>query len=478
MTSARAVVIMINCAVMTGCTSMRPGIGFESVQTQVADRTGMRVHWTSGTGPDVEVQLAVEDLLDEELSVDAAVQIALLNNRELQAVYEELNLAQADLVQAGLLRNPIFDAEVRFGEGGSGTGLEFGVAQDFMSILYIPLRKRQAEAAFQSAILRVTGAILDLAAEVRAAFIDLQAAGQNLEMRQTVVEATGVSYEIAKRLRAAGNITELEVAQERALHEQARIELAAAEVDVFMNREALQERMGLWGQQTSWRIPARMPDLPAQEMEGDEIERRAVERSLDLAITRQEIEVAGRALGLARPLGFLDDVAAGAAAEREVEGGWSVGPALSIPIPLFDQGQGTIGAAQARLRQAIERHTAQAIRLRSRARVAQAAVSATRDRVDYFLQVMLPLQQKIVEETQLQYNAMQVSPLQLVDARRTQVETGARFIESLRAYWQARATLEHVLSGRMPAAGSSGSSLGLSSLSRDSDAGWSDGGHR
>jgi len=188
--------------------------------------------------------------------------------------------------------------------------------------------------------------------------------------------------------------------------------------------------------------------------------------------------VAGRALGLARPLGFLDDVAAGAAAEREVEGGWSVGPALSIPIPLFDQGQGTIGAAQARLRQAIERHTAQAIRLRSRARVAQAAVSATRDRVDYFLQVMLPLQQKIVEETQLQYNAMQVSPLQLVDARRTQVETGARFIESLRAYWQARATLEHVLSGRMPAAGSSGSSLGLSSLSRDSDAGWSDGGHR
>ena len=58
--------------------------------------------------------------------------------------------------------------------------------------------------------------------------------------------------------------------------------------------------MGLWGQQTAWRIDRRLPDLPAQPTPFAELERRALQQSLDLASARQRIIVAGEQLGTTR----------------------------------------------------------------------------------------------------------------------------------------------------------------------------------
>src|SRR5690606_37239486 len=116
---------------------------------------------------------AVRELLQGELDADAAVQVALLNNPELQATYEELGVAQAELVQAGLLANPIFEAEVKFHDGTAA--FEGGAIADFLHIFQVPLRRRIAEDALEAAKLRVTGAVVDLAGEVREAFYTQQA---------------------------------------------------------------------------------------------------------------------------------------------------------------------------------------------------------------------------------------------------------------------------------------------------------------
>jgi cobalt-zinc-cadmium efflux system outer membrane protein len=88
--------------------------------------------------------------------------------------------------------------------------------------------------------------------------------------------------------------------------------------------------------------------------------------------------------------------------------------------------------------------------VRSSVRAAYAATLAARDRAVYYERVMLPLRQKIVDETLLQYNAMQVGAFQLLQAKRDQIEAGAEFIASLRDYWLARARLDLILSGRIP----------------------------
>ena len=108
--------------------------------------------------------------MNEKLSADQAAQIALLNNREIQSVYAELGVAQADLVQAGLLKNPLFDAAVIFPVSGGRPDLELTAVMSFLDIFYLPLRKRVATSRFEEVKSRVTAAVLVFAGQVKAAF--------------------------------------------------------------------------------------------------------------------------------------------------------------------------------------------------------------------------------------------------------------------------------------------------------------------
>lgn len=436
---------------VVGCANVPRDAGFADVRDRVIDRVKMDVQWNQGSDADAAVAKRVHAMLQTELSAEQAVQIALLNNRRLQATYEDLMVAQADLVLAGLLRNPVFDAEIRFPASGSGgTGLEMALVQDFIDIFYIPLRKRMAGAEFDAAKSRVTGAVLDLAGEVRLAFYDVQSAQQMLEMRRQIVTATEASYDIARRLREAGNIRELNVATERVLYEESRLQVRAAEAAVVQSRERLNRLMGLWGEQTTWTAAARLPDLPADDATIADVEKRAVEKSLDLELARAHFVSAGASLDAAAPMGLLPEAEIGVSAEREPDGEWAVGPAFSLPIPLFDQGQPAVAAANAKLRRARQQLHATAVEVRSHARAARDAVVAAREQADYYRKVVLPLRQKVVDETQLQYNAMQVSPLQLLQARQQQIDAGTTYIRLLRSYWRARASLDLILSGRLP----------------------------
>ncbi|MDQ6622397.1 MAG: hypothetical protein M3Y86_02780, partial [Verrucomicrobiota bacterium] len=85
----------------------------QNVQSSVRERIGQRVEWRKDAAADAEISQAVRALLRGTLTAERAVQIALLNNRELQATFEELGIANADLTEAGLLKNPVFDASAR-----------------------------------------------------------------------------------------------------------------------------------------------------------------------------------------------------------------------------------------------------------------------------------------------------------------------------------------------------------------------------
>jgi len=442
-------------AVLAGCATVPNDAGFGDVLRDVAARTGQHVEWDCGTGPDVAVSQRVRSMLKGGIGADEAVQVALLNNRNLQATYESLGVAQAQLVQAGLLRNPVFDADVKFLEGGGGTIVELAVVQDFLDVLFIPVRQKVAKASLEAEKLRVTGAVLDLAGEVRRAFYDHAAAEQTLELRRTVTAATEASYDLARRLRDAGNITALDLANEQALHESAKLELARAESAVLETRERLNVLMGLWGQDTEWTLRPRLADPPADELSTDDVERRAVESSLELATARQRVEAAGRTLGLNRSLALLPELQAGAAAEKEPEGDWGIGPAVSLPIPLFDQGQAKNAAAAAELRRARRQYVAAAVEVRSAARLARDRLIAARDRAAYVKQVLLPLRQEITRQSQLQYNAMLIGAFQLLQAKQAEVEAGVAYVDALRDYWIAKSDFQQVQSGRTRGLGQS-----------------------
>ena len=443
--------LLASLMLLSGCMSVALNAGFDDVKATVEERSKLRIFWNNGTDLDKEAAEKIGSLLEGKLTADQAVQIALLNNRDLQALYSELGVAQADLVQAGLLRNPMFDAAVLFpvSDGGKPK-LELSAVMNFLDIFYVPLRRRVAAARFEEAKLRVTTSVLDFAGRVRTAFYVHQSNEQFLGLRQTIAQALNGSFEVARRLNEAGNMTDLDFARERALLEAGKLGLRAAEGAVRQSREELNILMGLWGKQTEWQGEERLPDIPEQPIETKGIERIALSRSVDLLNARQRLVLAGEQLGFNRRTALVPEMEVGPGGEREEDGSWKVGPVFEFPIPLFDQGQGRIGRAAAELRRAQQEYYALAVRIRATARAVRDRMEGFRDRALYYRDILLPLQERIVNESQLQYNAMQLGPIQLLRAREQQIETAVAYVEALRGYWLARGDLGQILSGRLP----------------------------
>ncbi len=445
-----ATILFSSLVFLSGCTTVRLDAGFPEVSALIEERSGVKPYWNNGTNLDKDAAAKLASLLEKKLTADDAVQIALLNNRELQGFYADLGVAQADLVQAGLLSNPIFDAAIKWpAPGGGRPDLELAAVMNFLDIFYLPLRKRVAAARFEEAKTRVGGLVLDFAVRVRTAFYVHQANEQMLELRQSIVEALSASFDVTRRLHQAGNITELDLARERALLELGKLALRAAEVAVRQSREELNILMGLWGNQTAWQTDQRLPEIPQQPIPSESIESVALNRSVDLLQARQRLLAAGEQLGLNKATALIPESHLGTLGER-TDGAWEVGPVLEFPIPLFDQGQARTGQAAAEFRRAQQEFYSLAVQIRATARALRDRAQGARDRALYYRDIMLPLHERIVNESQLHYNAMQLGPVQLLRAREQQIETGAAYVEVLRDYWLARTELAQLLSGRLP----------------------------
>src|SRR2546428_10509441 len=92
--------------VAAGCVRLPRGAGFDDVQRSVSRRTSAQIAWRQGTADEAALNERVEALLASELTPESAVQIALYNSPSIQATYERLGVAPADLLQAGPPPNP------------------------------------------------------------------------------------------------------------------------------------------------------------------------------------------------------------------------------------------------------------------------------------------------------------------------------------------------------------------------------------
>ena len=445
-------VVSAALVLMTGCASVSPRSGFEQVESLTAARMPeRRLYWRSGQAEDEEVKRRVDQLLAAPLDVEAAIQIALLENPELQATYEELGISQAQLVQAGLLQNPVFFASARFPDRSpSGANLDLGVAQDFLNLLTRSARVNLAEAEFERTKLTVADAVISLSAEVGVAYYEALGAKQVAAMRQLTAEAAHASTELARRIHAAGNLSDRSLAIEQSLYESTRVEWSKAEAAVLAAREELTRRMGLWGRDILWQLPEQLPPLPANEPSLDQLEALAIQQRLDLAAAKRGAEVTAAALGLTRDWRYLGGLEVGVSSERDTDGQVVTGPDLSIELPLFDQRQAAIASREAQLRQSDLRVEALAIAIRSEVRALRNRLLMARQLLEHYRDVVVPLKEQVVLLTQEEFNYMLIGAFDLLLAKRDEFDTYQGYLETLTDYWTARTELERAVGGALP----------------------------
>lgn len=444
-----ALLAVASAVCLAACSSAPKDSGFEYVQGVASRQTGVTVQWIGHTAADQALADAVDRMLAHPLSAEDAVQIALLNNRHLQARFEDLGIAAADLVQAGLLKNPVFDIGVRFPDRGpAGTYLDFAAGEDFLDIVLIPARKKLAAAQFEQVKAAVADDVLTLAAATRTDFYAYQAAVQTLELRRTMAGAASAALESAKVLHQAGNTSDFSLANERAQAIQSRVELIDAEADEADAREKVTDRLGLLDTQTHW-IAAPLPAIPSNDLPQRNLESLAISRRQDFAAARQEIVVEARTLGLTADYRFFSDFTIGPEFERETDGQWRIGPTFSFPLPLFDNGDAKIWRAQALLRQKEFQCLALALDIQSQVRSAETKLRLARERAVLYRDQVLPAQRDLMHQTELQFNGMFVGVFQLLQARSNQIEASRQYLEATKDYWTARSDLELAVGGRL-----------------------------
>lgn len=436
---------------LAGCASTSPSGAFGDVRTDVAKRSGHDLRWDRNTSEDEEARRAIDGLYAKELTVDAAVQIALLASPHLRTKLEELSIAQADLVQAGLLKNPVFSiGQTAWESEHIDPNLFVSIEQDFLDIITMPARKKIAKAELEATRLDVGDAVLELAAEVRTAFFNAQAASQVVAMRRLVAEAAETSAEIARQQHAAGNMNDLSLATEQALAAETGLERTRAEAAAAVAREELNKLMGAWGPRTNWAMSAKLPELPAVEPSLESLESRAIADRLDIGSARRQVQALDSAVGLAKATRWTGSITVGLEAGR-LRGSkhLSFGPSVSVEVPLFDQRQAAIARLEAMRRQADNHLQELAIDVRADVRSARVRVETARSVVETYAKVVVPLRERIVALSQTHYDAMLLGVYQLIAARQSEFDSYRAYIEGLRDYWLARSDLERAIGGRL-----------------------------
>ena len=435
----------LSLGLLAGCVS--EDAGYQDVRKVVASRTGHEVRWGHLEG-DKSSDAAVRSILAQPLTSESAVKLALLNNADLQAGFEELGVARAELVSALRLPNPMAEGSVRFHKD-HGTTLDFAVTENLSQLIFLPLRNAAARAELDAAKLSVAGRALDLVLEVRSAFYSYLADQQVLDFRRTVLKALEASAEVAKSLHDAGNVTDLNFESEQVLAEEARSNFAGAKAALTASRERLNALLGVWGTSANWQTQTHLGD-PTGDLRLSDLEAKAIEQSLDLTIIKHRFTAAAKRANLAQAEGWLPELKGGVTAERDSQA-WSYGPLAAVQVPLFYQGQGEVDRARAEMRRQRQLLSARAVQIHAAAKATASKLAAARERAVYIKDVLLPSRERILNATQLQFNGMGASVFQLLMAKRDQVETARSYVEALRDYWTAYAQAEQLRSGRLPA---------------------------
>lgn len=444
----KSLLIVFSSLVISGCTPIKNGSD-AYVFAIIGERINKGVNWNRDSCDRESIVRIVNTLLEQELTHDSAVQIALLNNPELQAIFEEIGIAHADLVQAGLLQNPILAGTVRFPEQKhASVNTEFSITQNFLDLLLIPLRKKIATAEFEKVQLKVANAVLRLSFDVQELFYRLQADCIKVELMQTFVEVTEAAYALAEGQRHAGNINDMEYQTRLNAYLEAKAELGKSQVEVICLRVKLNRFLGLSSTELCWQINKNLPTLPQDELPLDCLEEIAMSQRLDLEMARWEVERIARMFGITHWWAYTDAIL-GVSNERDAEGINVTGPIFSLELPIFNYGQADRERLRAMFRQSVEKLKSLEIEVSSEVRCAREQVFVQRKMALLYLEKILPLQKQIVSTSQGFYHVMALNVYKMMGAKQQEVQMQIKYNSTLRDYWIARVKLDQALGGNL-----------------------------
>lgn len=445
----RSVLVLTISLFLSGCATFSSDGGMSMVAA-IADGTIRKDVVAIRSSDDAHIANdSVKRLLRQTLSVESAVQVALLNNRGLQAAHNELALAETDLVQDSLPPNPTFS--ISRISGGGAIEIERQVVGDILALATLPFRSEIARKRFRQAQLRAALETLRLAADVRRSYYRAVAASEMTGVLTDAKSTAEATAKLASKLGETGSLNKLDQAREQVFYAETTADLATVRQEATSARERLARLMGLWGGDLAFRIPKTLPPLPRRPSALPSIEVDAVTHRIDLQIARIELDALAKALNLTEASRFVTllDVAGIAKTTRDPDGSRfrERGYDIQFQIPIFDGGEVRVRQATETYNQAFNRLTEKAVAVRSEARDAYRTYRSTYEIARQYQREVLPLRKIITEEMQLRFSSMQVDVFALLVEARQRIASMRAAIDAKRNFWLAQSDLQTAVNG-------------------------------
>ena len=436
----------------SGC-AINPRPAFDETNATVRTRTGLETTWMRSEAEEALVLARVREMLKEPLSPRQAAQIALINNRALQASLEELGVAHANLAAAGLPGNPEIEGFIGWpSEKSASKKIDLGFGMDILDLVVLPSRRNLARLELKQAKALAGNHILEVAARAQTEAYELQALEATAAITATALEIEEALTEFAQARFKAGTLAELEFEEESAHRDELKARRAMLELDVRKKREEINQTLGLWGDLTGWSMEPLSSDLPGRDPEGADFESVALAQRLDLTAARAAIELLEGTLRLQKRTRLLPaGVRVGVETEKE-DGVRITGPRVALQLPIFNPGRAESARVEALYFQAQRLLEDGATRARAEVREKRDQLLGSRALIAHHESIVAPRKKRIVEMKRGYYNMMLKGADDLLRARRDEVEAEADLIEARKSYWIARTELALALGGAIPGA--------------------------
>ena len=443
----------IEASVLAGALAALPLFACGSVDARgdlqetsrlVGERTGRPDTWDPETSEEI-LRADLEAMLEDGLTIDEAVRVALVWNPALRSGYRDVGIRKAELVAAGLPRNPFLLVSTRFPEGGGRVNVTASVSQSLLDLFLIPARRRAGEARLSMARWQVVREAVQLAGRVEGEVFDRIALRRGRAVAEEGLALARRSREIARRRQHAGlgDAVDVSLADNAVLA--ARRELLVIDRDLALSRAALGELLGLPPGSGEWRLADELaPPLPPEEPLN--LVETALERRLDVEVARLRVAAARGDLDVEETR-RLPDLALGFERERAESPPTLSGPVLEGSLPLWSRN----GPAVARQSFLVEKAQDELRRTRDaverEVREALARLGGARSELALFESEILPRASASAEIARRAWQAGERDVLVALEAQRFLLEQRRAYVAALRDAGRARAALEVAIGG-------------------------------
>jgi outer membrane protein TolC len=444
--------------------------GFANVSGQTSAAIGKRTVFAQTQAENAALGREVHKMVYRKtISADTAVQVALLNNKGLQASYANVGLSAAEAWQQATPVNPIVSIGV-LGIGapelGAYRAIEGLVRANILDATTRQQRLALADAGFRQAQLTAVSDTLALANETRGAWINAVSAFETVGYLSRAKATSDAGSELARKLGETGALNKAGQAREHAFNAELAGQLAQARLNALRAKEDLTRLMGLWGPDVDYTIPDALPALPRSVGGISNVEAKALANRVDLRVAKLGLEAQARAFGLTDQTRIVSDleIVAGAELEREVGGGGGIDKVvtpqveLEFAIPIFDSGKARMRKAELMYLQAANVLAEKAVNARSEARGAETAYHSAYKIARHYRDVLVPLRAVVEEEGLLSYNGMITNTFELLTDVREKLSAELEAANAKKDFFMAQADLTAAIFGG--GAGSSGGSEG------------------